>query len=159
MRELLRRVEVTAEANAEDARVEGAARLEALKASVGRQLRPVSAAVADVAAYVEGADEREAARSRALKASVTKQLQPLAAAVQAAVARSDRQLAEIHARLDALGAPKVRPVKRAAPKKQPPAPPAAAEPVAPAAQPPGGGLLIRRRTAARPKAPGPRAEA
>jgi hypothetical protein len=116
MRELLRRVEVTAELNAEAARLEGAARLETLKASVARQLRPVSAAVDELAAYVEETEEREAARTRALKASVTRQLQPLAAAVEAAVERSDRQLSEIRARLDAMGAPKVRAGKRPAPK-------------------------------------------
>jgi hypothetical protein len=108
MRELLRRVEVTAEVNAEDVRLDGATRLEALKASVGRQIRPVSAAVAELAAYVAGTEEREAARTRAMKAAITRQLQPLAATVEAAVERSDRQLAEIRARLDALGAPKVR---------------------------------------------------
>lgn len=136
MRELLRRVEITAEVNAEDAHLEGAARLESLKASVGRQLRPVSAGVAELAAYIEAAEEREAARTKALKASVTRQVQPLATAVEAAMARSDRQLAEIHARLDALGAPKVRPARAAAaPEKA--APKKAAKKAAPrkAAQP------------------------
>ncbi|MGI8806328.1 MAG: hypothetical protein ACR2KK_00455 [Acidimicrobiales bacterium] len=112
MRELLRRVEVTAEVNVEEARLDGIARLDALKASVGRQLRPVSAAVAELAAHMEMAEEREAARAKALKASVTRQIQPLTAAVEAAVARSDQQLAEIRARLDALTAP-----TKAVPKK------------------------------------------
>ncbi len=122
MRELLRRVEITAEVNAEEARLEGADRLEALKKSVGRQLKPVSAAVAELAAYIETAEEREAARTKALKASVTRQLQPLSAAVEAAVERSDSQLAEIHARLDALGAP----TRTVAQAKRPPAPKKAA---------------------------------
>lgn len=108
MRELLRRVEVTAEINAEEARYEGAARLEALKGAFGRQLKPVTAAITEIADYIAEAEEREAARTRALKASVTRQLQPLAAVVEAALDRSDQQLAEIRARLDALGAPKVR---------------------------------------------------
>lgn len=108
MRELLRRVEVTAEVNAEEARYEGAARLEALKGAFGRQLKPVTAAITEIADYIAEAEEREAARTRALKASVTRQLQPLAAVVEAALDRSDQQLAEIRARLDALGAPKVR---------------------------------------------------
>jgi len=95
MRELLRRVEVTAELNTEAAREEGGARLQSLKASVGRQLKPLAAAVAEVAEYIEIADEREAARAKALKASVARQMQPLAA-----------ELAEIRARLDALSAPK-----------------------------------------------------
>nr|MDQ3642679.1 hypothetical protein [Actinomycetota bacterium] len=116
MRELLRRVEVTAEVNTEEARLEGSSRLEALKASVGRQIRPLTAAVAEVAAYIDTAEEREAARTKALKASLTRQLQPLTAAVQAAVERSDLQMAEIHARLDALTPPKVP----AAPKKPAP---------------------------------------
>jgi hypothetical protein len=102
MRELLQRIEATAEWQSEDARVEGDARLDALKASVARQLRPVAADVAALAAEVEAVQEREAARTRALKASLTKQLQPLAAKVDAAVGRSDQQLAEIRARLDAL---------------------------------------------------------
>lgn len=173
MRELLRRVELTAEVNTEDARLEGAARLESLKASVSRQLRPISAAVAELAAYVETAEEREAARTRAIKASITKQLQPLAATVEAAVARSDRQMAEIRARLDALGAPKVRPANTAAPKGR--AQKAAAQPAAPAKararkaaaqsaaaeepRPLAGGLLNRRRPAARPKGSGPLAGA
>jgi hypothetical protein len=105
MRELLRRVEMTAELNAEDARYEGTVRLEALKASVGRQLRPVAADVAALSAEVEAAQEREAARTRALKASLTKQLQPLAARVDAAIERSDLQFAEIRDRLEALAAP------------------------------------------------------
>jgi hypothetical protein len=108
MRELLRRVEVTAEINAEEARYEGAARLEALKGAFGRQLTPVTAAITEIADYIAEAEEREAARTRALKASVTRQLQPLAAVVEAALDRSDQQLAEIRARLDALDAPKVR---------------------------------------------------
>ncbi|MGH9265104.1 MAG: hypothetical protein ACRD1D_10480 [Acidimicrobiales bacterium] len=188
MRELLRRVEVTAEVNTEDARLEGAARLESLKASVSRQLRPVSAAVAELAAYVEMAEEREAARTRALKASITKQLQPLAATVEAAVARSDRQMAEIRARLDALGAPKVRPASTAAPKgraastaapkgraastaapkgRAAPAKARARKATNPGAEPaateerrpPVGGLLNRRRPAARPTGSGPLAGA
>ena len=140
MRELLRRVEITAEINADDARLEGAARLEALKASYGRQLRPIATAVAELADYVESAEEREAARTKALKASVTRQIQPLAATVEAAVERSDRQLAEIHARLDALGAPKVRPARAAAPKK------AAPKKAAPAAK-----QAAARKKAARPR--------
>ena len=72
MRELLRRIELTADLNAEDIRLEGDARLEALKASVARQLKPVAAAVAELTAWMEAAEEREAARTRALKASVTK---------------------------------------------------------------------------------------
>ena len=114
MRELLRRVEVTAEVNAEASHLDGVARLEALKASVGRQLRPLSASVAEVAAYLQAAEEREAARTRAIKATITRQLQPLTAAVEAVVERSDQQLAEIRARLDALGAPKVPAATRAA---------------------------------------------
>jgi hypothetical protein len=108
MRELLRRIELTAELNAEDARLEGAARLEALKASVARQLRPVAAGVAALSAEVDAAQEREAARTRALKASLTRQVQPLAAKLDAAIERSDEQLAEIRRRLEALapaGAP------------------------------------------------------
>ena len=104
MRELLQRIEMAAQADVEAANYAGAVRLEALKASVARQLKPVTAAVAEVAAHVEDAQEREAARSRALRASVTKQLQPLATALEAAVERSDRQMAEIRARLDALAA-------------------------------------------------------
>jgi hypothetical protein len=127
MRELLRRVEVTAEANAEDARLEGDARLESLKRSVGRQLKPVTAAVSELSAYMEAAEEREAARTKALKASITRQLQPMAAAVAEAVERSDRQLAEIHARLDAVGAPE-RPA--GAPKRTPAKKPAAKKPAA-----------------------------
>ena len=114
MRELLRRVELTADLNAEDIRLEGDARLESLKASVARQLKPVAAAVAELAAYVQSADEREAARTRAHKAAVTRQVQPLAETVEAALERSDRQMSEIRARLDALGAPKVRTLKVAA---------------------------------------------
>ena len=180
MRELLRRVEVTAEINAEEARYEGAARLEALKGSVGRQHKPVTAALTEIADYIAEAEEREAARNRALKASVTRQLQPLAAAVEAAMDRSDQQLAEIRARLDALGAPKVRapraakkapapsraakaaPAKRATPKAK--AKPAA-EPSElvfdyeeqPAPAPPL--LLNRRRPAARPRGSDPLAGA
>src|SRR5215212_4650244 len=108
MRELLRRVEVTAEINTEEARYEGAARLEALKGAFGRQLKPVTAAITEIADYIAENEEREAARTRALKASVTRQLQPLAAAVEAAMDRSDQQLAEIRARLDAMGAPAAR---------------------------------------------------
>lgn len=113
MRELLRRIELTADLNAEAAHLDSMARLEALKASVARQIRPLAAAVTELVAFVEGTEEREAARTRALKASVTRQLQPLAASVEAALERNDRQLGEIRARLDALGAPRVRPIKRA----------------------------------------------
>ncbi len=183
MRELLRRVELTAEINADDARLEGAARLDSLKASVGRQLRPVSAAIAEIADYVAAAEEREAARTRALKASLTRQIQPLAAVVEEAMDRSDRQLTEIRARLDALGAPTVRgtkvaprtatkaaPAKRAQPKKPKPKAPAP-EPEAgpdlvfdyeelPAPPPPPAPLLLnRRRAGARPKGSGPLAGA
>lgn len=111
MRELLRRIELTAELNAEAAHQDAMARLEALKASMARQVKPVAAAVAELAAWVEATEEREAARTRALKASVSRQIAPLAAAVEAALARSDHQISEIRARLDALGAPKVRRVK------------------------------------------------
>ena len=177
MRELLRRVEVTAEINAEEARYEGAARLEALKGSVGRQLKPVTAAITEIADYIAEAEEREAARTRALKASVTRQLQPLAATVEAAMERSDRQLDEIRARLDAMGAPKGRGATvapRAAKKtpsasKAPKAPvkrakaPAPAEETEreyksiPSAPPPV--ILNRRRPAARPRGSGPLAGA
>ena len=129
MRELLRRVELTAEVNAEEARSDGAARLEALRGSVGRQLKPVTAAITEIADYIAEAEEREAARTRALKASVTRQIQPLAAAVDAAMDRSDQQLTEIRARLDALGAPKVRATavaSKAAKKTPAPARPAKA---------------------------------
>ena len=102
MRELLQRVELTAELNTEEARLEGAAQLDALKASVARQIRPVAADVAVLAAEVEAAHEREAARTRALKATLTRQIQPLAARLEEAIERSDRQLADIGARLDAL---------------------------------------------------------
>ena len=111
MRELLRRIELTAELNAEAAHQDAMARLEALKASMARQVKPVAAAVAELAAWVEATEEREAARTRALKASVSRQIAPLAAAVEAALASSDHQISEIRARLDALGAPKVRRVK------------------------------------------------
>ena len=114
MRELVQRVEVTAELNGEALNQEGAVRLEALKASMARQLKPVAAAVAEVSAHVQEAEEREAARSRALRASVTKQLQPLATALEAAVERSDRQMAEIRERLDAIAG--------ATPAKRVPAP-------------------------------------
>jgi hypothetical protein len=164
MRELLRRVEVTAEINAEEARYEGAARLEALKGAFGRQLKPVTAAITEIADYIAENEEREAARTRALKASVTRQLQPLAAAVEAAMDRSDQQLAEIRARLDALGAPKVRgktvaaraaqkaPIKAPAKRAKAPAPSATdpeydIEPPRPPAPPV---LLNRRRRADRP---------
>ena len=175
MRELLRRVEVTAEVNAEEARYDGAARLEALKGSVGRQLKPVTAAITEIADYIAEAEEREAARTRALKASVTRQLQPLAAAVEAAMERSDQQLTEIRARLDAMGAPKVRgatvaprTAKKAAKapakgkKATAPAPEAQTEPeyeykTIASAPPPV--LLNRRRPAARPRGSGPLAGA
>jgi hypothetical protein len=124
MRELLQRIEATAEWQAEDARTEGDDRLEALKASVARQLRPVAADVAALAAEVEAVQEREAARTRALKASLTKQLQPLAAKLDAAVDRSDHQLAEIRTRLDAMagesaGVPAPRVVTRRRPATTP----------------------------------------
>lgn len=105
MRERLRRVELAADLDVQAANHEGALRLEALKSSVARQLKPVVAAVAQVAAHVDEAQEREAARGRALRASVTKQLQPLATALDAAMERSDRQLAEIRERLDAIAGP------------------------------------------------------
>ena len=172
MRELLRRVEVTAEINAEDARVEGAARLEALKASVGRQLRPVTAAMTEIADYVAAAEEREAVRNRALKASITRQLQPLAAAVEAAVQHSDEQMSEIRARLDAMGAPKVRATRATTPKAKPAAtakkaaPRRRAEPPAPAPElepepevAPPAPILNRRRPATRPRGSGPLAGA
>jgi hypothetical protein len=184
MRELLRRVEVTAEINAEEARYEGAARLEALKGSVGRQLKPVTAAITEIADYIAEAEEREAARNRALKASVTRQLQPLAAAVEAAMDRSDQQLAEIRARLDALGAPTVRapkaakkapapsrtakaaparratPKAKAAPKAEPAADPAELVFDYEEAQAPAPPLLLnRRRPAARPRGSDPLAGA
>jgi DNA polymerase III gamma/tau subunit len=181
MRELLRRVEVTAEINVEDARLDGAARLEALKASVGRQLRPVTAAMTEIADYVAAAEEREAVRNRALKASITRQLQPLAAAVEAAVQHSDEQMGEIRARLDALGAPKVRVTKSKPKAKAAPAPAPAKKPPArrrakpqaaapepsiepdydykevPAPAPPV--VLNRRRPATRPRGSGPLAGA
>lgn len=116
MRELLARIEVTAELGVEATSYDGAVRLEALKTSVARQLKPVAAAVAEVAAHVEDAQEREAARGRALRSSVTKQLQPLATALEAAIGRTDRQMAEIRARLDAVAGPaptKPRPRRRA----------------------------------------------
>jgi hypothetical protein len=105
MRELIQRMELTAEVNAEDARLEGAARLESLKTSVARQLRPVAADIAALAEEIEAVQEREAARTKAIKAALSKQIQPLAARVDAAVERSDEQLAEIRARLDTLAAP------------------------------------------------------
>lgn len=105
MRELLQRVELTAELNTEEARNEGAARLEALKASVTRQVRPIAADVAVLTAEVEAAQEREAARTRALKAAMTKQLQPMAARLDEAIERTDIQLADLRDRLDALAAP------------------------------------------------------
>jgi hypothetical protein len=176
MRELLRRVEVTAEINAEEARYEGAARLEALKGAFGRQLKPVTAAITEIADYIAEAEEREAARTRALKASVTRQLQPLAAVVEAALDRSDQQLAEIRARLDAMGAPKVRAAKKApaaarpvkkAPAKRAPAKPApepddAAEPeyeYKALARPPAPVLINRRRRGDQPRGSGPLAGA
>jgi hypothetical protein len=178
MRELLRRVEVTAEINAEEARYEGAARLEALKGSFGRQLKPVTAAITEIADYIAEAEQREAARTRALKASVTRQLQPLAAAVEAAMDRSDQQLAEIRARLDAMGAPKVAGSKKTPARKAKAAPatraPAKAKaraaprkPAAPEEQvfdyeqepAPPAVLLNRRRPGARPRGSGPLAGA
>jgi hypothetical protein len=170
MRELLRRVEVTAEINVEDARLDGAARLEALKASVGRQLRPVTAAMTEIADYVAAAEEREAVRNRALKASITRQLQPLAAAVEAAVQHSDEQMSEIRARLDALGAPKARATRATKPKAKPAAtakkatPRRRAEPPAPAPEPqpevaPPAPILNRRRPTTRPRGSGPLAGA
>ena len=178
MRELLRRVEVTAEINAEEARYEGAARLEALKGSFGRQLKPVTAAITEIADYIAETEQREAARTRALKASVTRQLQPLAAAVEAAMDRSDQQLAEIRARLDAMGAPKVAAAKRTPARKAKAAPatraPAKAKakaaprkPAAPEEQvfdyeqepAPPPVLLNRRRPGARPRGSGPLAGA
>ena len=181
MRELLRRVELTAEANTDDARLEGAAHLQALKASVGRQLRPVTAAVTEIAAHIAAAEELHVARDRALKASITRQVRPLAAAVEAAVEHSDRQFGEVLARLDALTAtsaataatPKAKPKSKA---KAAPAPAAAKAPRtrakaaspctrtqarprvrgrAPAPAP----LLNRRRPAARTRGSGPRAGA
>ncbi len=124
MRELMQRIEMTAEVEIEAAHQDGIARLETLKASMARQLKPVAAAVAEVAAHVDEAQEREAARSRALRASVTKQLAPLAIALEAAVERSDRQMAEIVARLDAMGAPAkaAPPVAKARPKARTTAP-------------------------------------
>ena len=175
MRELLRRVEVTAEINAEEARYEGAARLESLKGSFSRQLKPVTAAITEIADYIAEAEEREAARTRALKASVTRQLQPLAAAVEAAMDRSDQQLAEIRARLDAMGAPKVRgatvprrpakkapaPAKRAAPKAKARAAPEPVEQVFDYEEEPAPAPLVlnRRRPGARPRGSGPLAGA
>ncbi|HEX3622114.1 MAG TPA: hypothetical protein VHT97_07350 [Acidimicrobiales bacterium] len=122
MRELLQRVELTAELNTEEARVEGAAHLDALKASVARQLRPVAADIAALAAEVDAAQEREAARTRALKAAMTRQLQPLTARLDAAIERSDEQLADIRARLDALGpagGPTLKPKTRRRPSATP----------------------------------------
>ena len=182
MRELLRRVELTAEINAEEARYEGAVRLEALKNSVGRQLKPMTAAITEIADYVAAAEERDAARTRALKASVTRQLQPMAAAMEEAMDRSDRQMGEIRARLDALAAPKVRgttvapraakagtaapraakkaPAKRA-PKAADPAP-AVTEPeyeIEIPPPPPAPVVLNRRRSGSRPRRSGPLAGA
>lgn len=105
MRELLQRIEMASGVDVQAANHAGAARLEALKTSMVRQLRPVTAAMAEVAAHVEEAQDREAARSRALRASVAKQVQPLAAALEAAIERSDRQMAEIRDRLDAIAGP------------------------------------------------------
>ena len=180
MRELLRRVEITAEVNAEEARYEGAARLEALKGAFGRQLKPVTAAITEIADYIAEAEEREAARTRALKASVTRQLQPVVATVEAALDRSDQQLAEIRARLDAMGAPKVRataakkapvaarPAKAPAKRAKAKAPAAEREPEA-GPEPeyeyktirsaPAPTLLNRRQRGARPRGSGPLAGA
>ena len=108
MRELLQRMELTAEVGVEDAAADGAERLDALKASVARQLRPLAADIGALAAEAVAAEERDTARTRALKASLTKQIQPLADKLDAAIARSDRQLAEIHERLDGLAAPPAR---------------------------------------------------
>jgi len=183
MRELLRRVELTAEINAEEARYEGAARLEALKNSVGRQLKPMTAAITEIADYVAAAEEREIARTRALKASVTRQLQPMAAAMEEAMDRSDRQMSEIRARLDALAAPKVRGAAPPRPAKAGTAAPRAARkapakraPKAKAADParavtepeyeietappaPAPVVLNRRRSGSRPRGSGPLAGA
>jgi len=64
MRELLQRIEVSAEVEIQVAGDEGLARLEALKASVARQLKPVAAAVAEIAARVEEAQERKRSATR-----------------------------------------------------------------------------------------------
>jgi hypothetical protein len=183
MRELLRRVEVTAEVNAEEARYEGAARLEALKGAFGRQLKPVTAAITEIADYIAEAEEREAARTRALKASVTRQVQPLAAAVEAAMDRSDQQLAEIRAQLDAMGqarsataAPRnatktpvgaraaTAPAKRArakapAPEREPEPEPEPEYEYKTRARPSAPVLLNRRRPGDRPRGSGPLAGA
>jgi hypothetical protein len=122
MRELLQRVELTAELNTEEARLEGAAHLDALKASVSRQLRPLAADLAALAAEVEAVQERDAARTRALKASMTKQLQPLTVRLDAAIERSDQQLADIRERLDTLapaGGPSPKPKTRRRPSATP----------------------------------------
>jgi len=111
MRELLQRIEMSASLEIQAVGDDGAARLDALKASVARQFRPVAAAVADVAAQVEEAEEREAARNRATRASITKAVQPLALALAAATERSDAQFAEIRDRLDAMARPTARPAK------------------------------------------------
>lgn len=174
MRELLRRIELTAEINADDSRLEGAAHLDSLKASVGRQLKPFAAAITEIADFAAGVEEREAARTRAVKASVTRQIQPLAAAVEEAMDRSDRQLTEIRARLDAMGAPTVRgtkvPARSATAKAKKAAPAKRAKPKAPAAEPapdqvfdydepPAPLVLNRRRPGARPRGSGPHAGA
>ncbi len=105
MRELLQRIETSAEMQIGAANEEGRARLDALKTSVARQLKPVAAAVAEVSARLDEAQEREAARHRALRASVTKQVQPLTVALVAAIERSDAQMAEFRGRLDSVAVP------------------------------------------------------
>ena len=107
MRELLQRIETSARAQIGAANDEGRARLDALKTSVARQLKPVAAALAEVSARLDEAQEREAARDRALRASVTKQVQPLTVALVAAIERSDAQMVEFRARLDAPAKPTV----------------------------------------------------
>lgn len=105
MRELIQRVETTAGLSIQAANDQGALRLQALKASVSRQLKPVVGALADIAVHMGEAEEREAARTRALRASVAKAIQPLATALAAATERSDAQMAAITERLDAVAGP------------------------------------------------------
>lgn len=124
MRELIHRVQATAELDVQAASEQGALRLQALKASVSRQLKPVVGAVAEIAAHMGEAEEREAARTRALRASVAKAIQPLATALAAATERSDAQMAAITERLDAIAAqpaPPARVKKVAVAKARPPA--------------------------------------